>query len=420
MDVERNARDWFFSWPTENIGARFSKLRDGKDGDQHAQIEVFSLVGGQQVPVLASTKLNLTSSRGRVLTGNDIKKRLPTHNPQLIEDIIESASLRILSDVADGNPVIDLRGIEPATTLPYLINPLLPLNETTLLYGDGEGGKSLLAQRICASVLFGLDVMGLTPEVTGPTLYLDYEDHDEGQAFRLNKILGPLNVNGNNAPFLYRNQTNPIVDDTDLLATVVAREGVALVVVDSIAWACGDDMFSASSAIRSLAAIRSLGTTALVLAHPPKSEVDGEQAASVYGSAFFRYGPRSMWELRAERAPGQIRQALYHRKANNDEKLQYPLGVCASFGPDGVTFEKMDVDPEDEVLTAALSLPVRLKRYLALHPKSTNANIEDALGVPLNQVRSLTGREQQKGTIHDQSHDHVRRWVLTTREQEQE
>lgn len=61
---------------------------------------------------------------------------------------------------------------------PWLLEPWMPLRQTTSLYGDGGTGKSLLAQQLATCVALGRPFMSI-PVKQGPVLCLFCEDDDD-------------------------------------------------------------------------------------------------------------------------------------------------------------------------------------------------------------------------------------------------
>src|SRR5271170_3660671 len=57
----------------------------------------------------------------------------------------------------------------------WLVADLIPANTVTVLSGDGEVGKSILALQLGSAVALGKDWIGTAPEL-GPVIYLSAED----------------------------------------------------------------------------------------------------------------------------------------------------------------------------------------------------------------------------------------------------
>src|SRR3989442_2622213 len=131
--------------------------------------------------------------------------------------------------------------------------------------------------------------------------------------------------------------TRALADEAPQLRADVARHGVELVIVDSLAPACGAEPEGADAAIRAMNALRSFaGTTRLVIAHVSKLAADQPKGATrPYGSVFVRNLARSAWELRrSDEADEELVVAAYHRKRNEGRRSS-PFGLTLGFAAHG-------------------------------------------------------------------------------------
>lgn len=416
MNIQKAGAEYTFSWPEEGLALRVFGVRETRDGDIHAQVEPFEVVGDQLRALAGPTKGNLSGARGKTELANLLSRRRKLEDPEQWSDIVEQVASHVFRDHRAGTPLVELSTIEAEDALPYLVRPYLPLNELTVLYGDGAAGKSVLAAALALSVRTGSRLPHCSQaSQNGPILYLDWETHGSAQSRRFRRVAEGLSVRWDNGLF-YRHCERPILDDAEALAGEVARREIKLVVVDSLAWACGGDPSDPQVAIASLAAIRRLGCTALVIAHSPKGEREQAGRRSIFGSAFFEFGPRSAWEVRATRDGNTLRQALYHRKANDDELLTYPLGQTLTFtsDPNAITLTAVKLEAGDE-LAAGASHIVRLRQALIdANRPLTVAELAEELELKDNAVRAMLSRGQSFVKIDDGK---TNRWAVKTVEE---
>jgi hypothetical protein len=115
----------------------------------------------------------------------------------------------------------------------------------------------------------------------------------------------------------------------------VDRLGIGLVIVDSIAPACGGEV-TAEQVMPFFNALRSLGSdvTRVVVSHVShQTATQTSGAGRPFGSTFVRNLSRSAWEMkRAEEAGDEdaVVVGMYHRKVNRG-RLQKPVGVTVAF-----------------------------------------------------------------------------------------
>lgn len=374
VEWERYGDDFTFTWPTEGIGIGTRNPRENRDRNLSVELQAFEQIGSETKPLMAQTTANLSTPRGRTEIVNHLGKRRTfledeAGNGFSWADAIEQVSLILQTELRKGEPIVDLSSIDVPEDLPYLIKPFLPLNETTVFYGDGASGKSLWMMLLACSVRTGLKVPhGAPPAETGNVLYLDYETQDTSQARRLKRIAFGADMDKLPSGIYYRRCVRPFREEAARLAVDVQRFRIKLVVVDSLAWAVGEDTNDATPAIQTLTAIRSLGVTAAVVAHHGKADRQESGKRSIIGSAFFEHGPRSTWEVRAARGADKasMKQSLYHRKSNDDELLTYPFGNRLEFvkAPGKPVRFYVDDIPADDPLAAGTSLPARIRAAL--------------------------------------------------------
>ena len=406
--VERFGVNWQFTWPTVGVCITAKSPREVRS-DLACVLTVTETVNDDELLLSAPTRLTLTSASGkRDLTRALNEAREWPPDTYSWGDALEGVSTVVQRDWARGEPVLDLAGVELGENeVPYLLRPYLPMGEVTALYGDGGNGKSVFALSWALAVLTGQPVPHSSdPALTGPVLYLDWETHHTSQARRLRQIAAGIGLEELPTNFYYRKCSRPIIEDCEQLAADCARLDIALVVIDSLGWASGADINEASVAINVMAAIRSLGCTALVVAHSPKTERQASGRRSIAGSGFFEFAARSAWEIRSrETGTGTTRQAaLYHRKANDSKLTDHPLGVGMEFSNDEgkpIRFHPGEVKPNDE-LSKGSPLPGRIRQTLgrATRPATINeiaTYLQCKVGEATTALQAMPDVHQVKG-----------------------
>lgn len=382
LSVDQFGEEYLFAWAQRGISLRVSGLRENREGDSVALLEPGELFSGQVKRLTAPTKVNLSSSVGKGQAAKAFDARLHLNAEEGLNwaDAIEKVSATIYDEQRKGEPIVDLSTIAVSSSVEYLIYPYLPKGQPTVFYGDGASAKSMFMMLLAISVRHGTEVPNARgASEQGNVLYLDFETDGESQARRLGRVARGLGYDMPPEGVLYRRCSRAIVEDAPRLAVEVSRMNVKLVVVDSLAWACGDDPSDSGVAIRAMAAIRSLGCTAAVVAHYSKAEREVKGKRSIFGSAFFELAARSAWEIRADTGnqlvPNLLHQAIYHRKSNEDKLRSEPLGQVVRFMEgegSPVQFYAEDIDAQDE-LAAGMPLGARIRSALkqSARPLST-------------------------------------------------
>tara|TARA_R110000824_G_scaffold238121_5_gene426885 strand:+ start:4511 stop:5773 length:1263 start_codon:yes stop_codon:yes gene_type:complete len=326
-------------WEQEGIAVRLDKLiEDSK----------FSVTGEIQVRVagrhIHQARMNLTSTRSRADVSRQCKSRNMAENLDW-DSYIEEASMTVLERYRAGPEAIDFTDYVPSEKSSYLFYPFLLEGEANLFFGAGGSGKSYLASWLCAHISKGI----IDPElIEGPkqkVLYLDYETGPEEIYNRLTDIQMGLGVD-KKPEIIYHPSAHPLASEVEKIQRIVAEHQVALVVVDSVGYACGGEPETASNAINYYNALRQLHTTTLSIGHVAKDR----NANSPFGSVYWVNGARSVWEVVRSQDSGanSFEIGVLHRKINNGP-LAMPVGYKISFDVEAVFFEDADVKLIEEV-----------------------------------------------------------------------
>lgn len=377
-----------FRWDAHRI--TLAHFRESKD-DLKAELTAERAEGEGWVPLSGLTVINLLAVRTRQETARHLANRDDSFP---WADAIEAVTVISVREWRRGGPIVTLRDTECSDHVDYLVDRLLPVGETSILFGDGEAGKSMFSMFVAVSVATGCPLPhGIGPNEPGNVLYLDYESDVEEHARRLKKIAAGLNVDVPENVY-YRESHRPIHEEAGLLAKEVAAREIALIVVDSLAPACGGDPSDPGLAISTMNALRSLGGTRLAIGHVNKT--DRNQMGTnqtTFGSIFWRNMTRSMWQLQANSEgsiDGRAPFALHNRKNNNAARERFPLGMQYMFAPKSIGIETFYVSAGD-VLAEGASLGTRILRALN-HRSMNTTELADELGVDDGSIRQSIKR----------------------------
>jgi hypothetical protein len=289
---------------------------------------------------------------------------------------------------------------EPRPAPGRLLDPILPADAATLLYGPGGSGKSTLAAAIALSVQTGREIVPGWKPLSSPVLVLDWE----ASADEWNDRLAALSA-GNciDPPAIhYRRMEGSLAERVEELASFVTEYLIGLIIVDSVGMASGssrDGSDANESALRLFAALRAIGATSLLVDHVAGAELDKSAAiGKAYGSVYKMNLARAAYELRRESEGSQERTELVLRQAKINDQGKLPaIALAVVYEPGRIRFETTRATAP-ELIPMASTGADRIASLLATGSMFAPA-IADHLGLTQETVRALLSRYRTKRFI---------------------
>jgi len=383
MIAERTYGGFIFTFPEAMVTVMMDRIVKNKRAI-YARLDVRTTAPGYNPVLLQNMVTNLISLPAKVTLIKELAKRF---NQAEWTGTIEQVYAHAIRVIEEGEPVLTIdpaRAADGAAvpSLTWRVSPLVLDLQPTVLFGEKGTMKSYLAELVGLVVESGMSFSGLTG-LAGKVLIVDYESEYAEFQRRAHLLAArhPELVTG--CPLYYRG-TIPFPDDIDKIAKLVAEHDVKLLIIDSLAMACGGvDLFSGETATRFFQVIRMLKVASLTVAHPQKNS----EEKTIYGTVFFTNLARSVWQVkRVETSPGAsvTRIGCFHEDANNTGRL-HPIGFAFTFADDGITIEPHNVFA-DHGLVHAQTVPARI-RHLLTAGKRTAQEIADEINAPLAQVK---------------------------------
>lgn len=329
--VKRFGDEIYASWGAE-LTVGFSHFMDTRWGLQ-SEVSVLAEAGGELA--WGQVQLASTESRGK------IAKQLTTDQAARFHRACREA-LALYRKPADWT------ALEPRTqgAVPWFWTDWVPANHTTVLYGDGDSGKSLLALSLAVAALTGLPLAGTWPIArVSSVLYVDYESTAEEHAHRLALLGRSLEITS--LPGLHHLQASrPLAELGPMLRAQRARTGAGLLILDSLGAACAGEPESAQAAIAALNTLRQMGPTCtnLVLAHVSKLDAaNNGHARKAYGSVYVRNLPRANVEVRRVEGVDGLSLTLRVDKNNMLNRKPSPVGLDLLVSDEGLGWRRASV-----------------------------------------------------------------------------
>lgn len=410
-ELRRFGDSFVFTWSEEAIGIGLEGLHRERDGVV-AEVTVESTAPGFEGHVHGPVRLNLLSTTSQNQLAKILAERV---NHVDWHAMLVAACNQAVTRWRHLPPALDLAThIDPGPV--KLLLPSIPDGETTVIYGDGEGGKSLLMLLIGVAALTGV-VLPWAASVKEPlhVMLLDWETNARTVASRLHRIVRGYGLE--QVPSLmYREMQHPLAECIEELRADRDKHQIDLFLFDSLSFAVNGSLNEDDVARGAMNAMRSLApATRIATAHiSAESAKATHGTASPFGSRFFWNGMRSGIEIRrAEESPDDIIDlGVFPRKAN-DVRHEKPYGVRVRFdgmsGP--ITFTRSDLDASPE-LASRTPIAQRLRAALR-HGAATKLELAEEVGADVKVVDMTLRRMHDVMRIDGHGQGVQATWGLT-------
>ncbi len=379
------------SWPHITV----KNLAKDRFGNLIAELSVSCAQPEIMTPILG-IKYNFSNLSGRKRIVQGIKEAyIDLHNTWIDWGrILGDVSWRVHKLYGDSYTTEDIWPLDDIPEPAFLLNPLLPLHQPTIIFGDGGSGKGHIGVMagILASLPFTDNNLGIaTQDQRTNTLYLDYEAERSDFERTLSGICKGFDI----AVGMKRlAMSQPLADCVESLRTLVSANDIGFLIIDSLGLAAGGDINTAESANHFWAALKTIpNVTSLIVAHNSKDPLSRKK--SVYGSVFFSLIARSVWECKKSQdtdSPEMV-VSLTHHKYNR--KRQLPLGFRFNFDDATNTISITRCDLAGTELESELPLRQRIKSLLLGETRLDTKTIAEILEANEDSVRAELNRQKK-------------------------
>jgi len=321
----------------------------------------------------------------------------------------------IIERLREGEPltILGVDDVDPVP-IPYLLRPIVPAYEPTVIFGLPKALKSYLAQYLVCLISLGKSDESLkliSEKAPVNCLYLDWEDSTDRLRLRFSRLQRGQGLDKKS--IYYQQCSRSLADDVDRLQGLIIKHDIGFIVVDSLGPACGGDPNSAESAISFFNALRSLRTSSLITAHQAKNTTGH---ATPFGSIFFQALGRSVWEMigHQEEGSSEAEGGLFHRWSNVS-RLEPPMGFKFTFDDEaGTTIIQPQAVGTIPGVQENVSLSGQIYQLLNEGGAMTVREVADELGHGAESIRiTLKRMRDSKRVVHLDD----KKWgILTTQE----
>jgi AAA domain len=379
--------DLVLDWP-DFASARLHNWRNTSDG-----------VRGELTVTQNGVKCSWGSwNLASTTTRDALAKRLKTVSPDIPwGPHLEEAAYRFTQAARLGEPLTFLDGAAEDEHIETLLPGWLYAGQPTLLYADGDTGKSMTALALAIAIQTGRSLPGLTPTRAVPSAYLDWETSKATTNTRLRLLSAGLGI----APprILYKRMTRPLVEEVGALSVELHHRKVGFIVIDSKMFAVsggeGGAFHEPITAFYN--ALRLFAPAAvLVLNHITNADARTGATARPFGGAFAFNGPRVIWEAKRDQEIENATAIVFTcRKTNNLARKPDAFGLrfrgADTFADSEIRIERLPLTDVAPKTLAGATIRQRL-RILLSAPLSVEDILEAIPGAKEDSVARILRR----------------------------
>ena len=352
--IAESISGYTFRWDDLKLSLKISRLRIHNDGRVTGEVLITTDAQNMSPVLYPQSQLNFSSPTTRQHLINILKAQYPQWD---WGQIIDQVSYKIQEMARAGEPVQELWTHNEVKAPEFLLEPILIKGLPTVIFGEKGVLKSSLSLLFCACLILPWqdNPLGLSAPVKSiKTLYLDWEADNDVIQWTAKKLQNGLGLPS--FPIYYRRCALPLADDIEQIQNHIVNTGAEVVIIDSLGAAAGGDELGKSSPATSFyAALRRLNITSLIIGQTSKDTEAKKK--TIYGSTFFEYYARNIFELvkSDEVGDNEADVALFHRRFNLGG-LRKPLGFRMTFSDSEIKVESKPVSVRefiDKVSTQA-------------------------------------------------------------------
>jgi hypothetical protein len=398
-EVSQLADGYEVIWKDSGIKFDFTHLADKADG---VAVELrVTKAGGH----LYQAKAGLLSISSKQTWARELKSRLNnTSWPQLIEQAFK----KVLDLYREGDPISEVLTSDSVSRPAFLLEPILYRGLPTIIFGEKGVAKSTMALVIytCLTLPWLDNPLGWqVPEKPVKTLLIDWEVDLPISQFYLKCIQQGAGLPA--FPLYYRRGMRPLAGDLEQIKRQVQERDIKAIIIDSLGPAVGGDLMKPAEALAFTQAVKQINCTTLIIGQTSKDRESKKK--SVFGSTYFEYYSRNIFELRKSQEEGEEEMdvALFQTYCNLSRK-QPAQGFHLTFDTDHekIMIERQPITlPElvermtvaARILSALKSEPMTTKEIMA-ELKSTRA-ITDMNLSRLRKAQKITKVDDKWGLL---------------------
>ncbi len=341
--ITTKAGNYYFEWEDEKVTIKVTRVKTHSDGRVLGEILIETTQPGTKQHI-HQAQFNFSSTFMRDKLAGTLEKQYP--NLFNWQGILESLSVHMLKLSREGEPLIELDNTFESKPPEYYLEPLILKGCANVIYGEKEQGKSTIAllSAVCMSLAWHTPIDFSVQEKPINVLYLDWEAEASITQWNLKKISNGHNLPAFKIPYLHC--ALPLADDLEKISNITEQKGTEVLIIDSMGPAAGVKLNTDEPAIRFFQSLRQLNTTSLIVGQTSKNQ---EGKKSIYGSTFFEYLARNIWQVKSSMDKDRISCGLFHEKSNYTKRHK-PIGIEICHFEDSIIIDSLNLESIPEMM----------------------------------------------------------------------
>ena len=387
---------YMYEWEAEQVKIEVSRVHIHTDGHVSGEITISTSAPGY-APHLHQALFNFSASETRTKLAKLLAEKYKEADWY---PILEQTAYYTLDKTRRGEPVIELHTSQEVKPPEFVLEPLLVRNFPTILFGDPGSTKSTISLILATTMLLPWydNTIGLkAPDHPTNVLFLDYETDPDTIVWQLKAFQTGMGLP--EYSMKYRRCAMPVAQDLDQIRKAIIEAEAEVVIIDSVALACGGELKDAEPVLNFFGALRQLKTTSLLLAHTSKERESKQKTP--FGSVYFQAQARSIWEVNKiqEENDNEVHIGMFHRKPPPFQKLHQAIGFKLVFDKNTGFFTVEEEDPKTTAeFIERMGVGDRIIALLRQNPMRPK-DISEKLELKESTVNGTLKRLKDKGDI---------------------
>ena len=371
--IEEQIDGYLFRW--DDISIKAQRVNLHRDGKITGDITIQTTHKDYSPILMPSTQINFSAEQTRTRLIKNLNEKFAQFDWAII---IDELAHYVQQFARQGEPIKELWTYEDVQPPEYLLEPILFKGLPTVIFGEKGAHKSILSLVFytCLILPWHDNPLGIkVPARSVKPLILDWESEANIVQYQAKKLQEGMGLPS--FPIYYRRCILPLAADIEQIVQHKNEIGAQVVILDSLGAAAGGDLKAAETAMNFYTALRKLKTTALIIGQTSKDEESKRK--SIFGSVYFTYYSRSIWELcKAEPvSDNDVNIALFHKWANLTA-LQKPIGFTFHYNQNKTGIERTPVNISEFI--SKVTTRDKILNLLKEAPQTTK-EVQEKLGI---------------------------------------